>query len=146
MSPAGRQEVAAARTALARGSTLGDDERASLEALLPNPRAEERASLLLVAPCSAAVVNSAGPHDTTPFAADHLEGHAITLRPEVVRVILDHPPTRVAQRRAVVLQHIDVLGQHERPVAATDTTCATTTEVSDMLDRLERLLGLARCP
>src|SRR5690349_5830886 len=30
VSPAGRQEVAAARTALARGSTLGDDERASL--------------------------------------------------------------------------------------------------------------------
>ena len=86
------------------------------------------------------------PAHTTPPPSHLTTSNAIgpTLGPEVVRLVLDDPPARVRQGRPVVLQHVAVLGQHECPVTATDTTSAAAAEVSDVVDRLEGLLGLAR--
>ncbi len=95
------------------------------------------------APRPAANVGVAGPDDTAASAEDHLEGRAITLCPEVARVVLDDAPAGPGENRAVVLQDIDFLEQLERPVAADDTTSAAATEVPDVLDGLEGLLGLA---
>ena len=88
---------------------------------------------------------SPSPHNTIPIASHHLESHAVTLRSEMVGVILHNAPARLGQLGTVMLQHIDVLGEHVRPLAAIDTTPATTAEVPDMVDRVERLLGLALC-
>lgn len=99
-----------------------------------------------VAPCFAAGTISPGLNDTTAIADADLESHVIALCPELVRVILDHPPpaTRHRQRRAVVLQHIDVLGQHDdrsRP----PPPLAAISGVSDLPDPPECPLGLAFC-
>jgi hypothetical protein len=62
---------------------------------------------------------------TVPAAQGELEGHASTFGQQVPAVVLDNPPTRVCERGAVMLQHVDVVfGHHEVDVASPDTAAA----------------------
>ena len=87
----------------------------------------------------------ASPAHTTPSRPQTVTSKAMpsTFGPEVIGVVLDDLPAGSRQRGPIVLQHVDVFGPGERPVATADATSATAAEVPDMLDRLERPLGLA---
>src|SRR5687768_4062039 len=65
----------------------------------------------------AGLAGLAGPHHTFATADGDLESHAVTFCPEVLGLVLDHLPARSRQRGPIVLQHVDVLGQSEQPIA-----------------------------
>jgi hypothetical protein len=50
----------------------------------------------------------------------------------VPAIVLDNPPTRVCERGAVMLQHVDVVfGHHEVDVASPDTAAVALDNVLD---------------
>jgi hypothetical protein len=67
-----------------------------------------------------------------PRGTGELEGHASTFGPQVPAIVLDNPPTRVCERGAVMLQHVDVVfGHHEVDVASPDTAAVALDNVLD---------------